>query len=148
MTLDFNFGKDVAVIEDYIYIEGEDLTAEPKPENKLTYEFLVEMEPETFDVCNPKWTDNPKSAFRSCPCGSRIDVFLIRNIPGIHEAVEKDKRNIVPVSSIIDKINNLNPVAPASEGCPELYEDRVKWFQYWANKCIRLYGDEAKFSVS
>lgn len=36
MKLDVNFGKDVAVIEDYRYIEGEDLTAEPKPENKFT----------------------------------------------------------------------------------------------------------------
>ena len=29
-----------------------------------------------------------------------------------------------------------------------LHKDRVDWFKYWAEKCMKLYGDEAKVSVS
>lgn len=29
----------------------------------------------------------------------------------------------------------------------ELHKDRVHWFKYWGNKCIELYGAEAKIHV-
>lgn len=109
--------------------------------------YLAEMEPETFDVCNPEWTDHPKDAVRPSHYGSGISEFLIKNLP-IIGAVLREDRTIMPVSNIINEINNLKPEAPENEEMPEIYKDRVRWFQYWANKCIRLYGDEAKFSVS
>ena len=110
-------------------------------------EYLVEMEPETFDVCNPEWTDHPKDAVRPSHYGSGIAEFIRENLPKIG-AVLDEERSILPVSIVIDEINNLKSVAPEGEEAPELYNDRVRWFQYWANKCLRLYGEEAKFQIS
>jgi len=114
-------------------------------------EYLVEMEPETFDVCNHELTDYSKESYR--PISYSGSDFVIENLSTIYSIFNKmcEERKghmIVPVSSVIKEINNLKSVAPEGEEAPELYEDRVRWFQYWANKCIRLYSDAAKFSVS
>jgi len=116
-------------------------------------EYLVEMEPETFDVCNHELTDYSKEAVLLTQYGSYMVDFIKENLPVTHRVVINSLKKlngivIVPVSIIIDEINNLRPEAPEGEEEPELYEDRVWWFQYWAKKCIRLYGDKAKFSVS
>lgn len=110
-------------------------------------EYLIEIEPETFDVCDPELTNYPKEAFLMTPCKLYVVDFIKENLPTIGALLDGE-RTIIPLSSVIDEINNLKPEAPEGEERPELYKDRVRWFQYWANKCIRLYGDEAKFSVS
>ena len=116
-------------------------------------EYLVEMEPETFDVCNHELTDYSKEAVLLTQYGSNMVDFIKENLPVTHRVVINSLKKlngivIVPVSSIIDEINNLKPEAPEGEECLGLHVDRVKWFQYWANKCIRLYSDAVKFSVS
>lgn len=156
MTLDINFGSDVAVIEDYRYIEGEDVTAEPKPENKLEYESLERMPAEEYDVCDKEYTIWPKDAYRSGTWDFKE--FFETYLPRLYNRYYREDREalkasrpsrcIYPVTEYIDDINNLGSVAPVNEGFPGLYEDRVKWLKHWANKCIETYGEAAKFSMS
>lgn len=132
MGFSFRFGNEI------IYEDSED-------------EYLIEMEEETFDVCKPEMTNHPRDSVRLISYA--FGDFIEENLPTIYSIFnqmceERKGHMIVPVSSIIDEINNLKPEAPEGEECPGLHGDRVRWFQYWAAKCIDTYGDEAKFSVS
>lgn len=113
--------------------------------------YLVEMEPETFDVCDPELTAYPRDSIRLISYS--YSDFVIENLSTFYSIFnlmceERKGYMIVPLSKVIKEINNLKSVAPEGEEAPELYKDRVRWFQYWANKCLRLYGEEAKFQIS
>ena len=124
--------------------------------NEIKYEntdgeYLMEMEKETFDVCDPELTVYPRDSVRLISYAWAD--FVEENLPTAYSIlnrmkIERNVESIIPVLSIIDEINAMGSKKPECEHTPGLYEDRVQWFQYWANKCSRLYGDEAKFSVS
>ena len=132
MGFSFRFGNEI------IYEDSED-------------EYLIEMEEETFDVCKPEMTVFPRSSVRLISYA--WSDFVEENLPTAYSIlnrikIERNVESIIPVSSIIDEINTMGSKKPECEHTPGLYEDRVRWFQYWAAKCIDTYGDEAKFSVS
>lgn len=52
-------------------------------------------------------------------------------------------KDIAQLSPYIDEINALPDTLQ-----DKLDADRMKWFKYWANKAVELYGDEAGIMFS
>lgn len=77
--------------------------------------------------------------------------WLKESLPTINGAFEslltEHIRRIIPVSEVIDEIDNLTFEAP--DTCDQVTHDsRVNFFKWWAVESIRDFGDDAKLYVS
>jgi len=95
---------------------------------------------ESYDVCDPEYTMYPRRANRSGSTGF-WDFFFdhvgntymwMRNCP------DSNGPEVVALKEFIDEINAL------PDNCNNLgHNDRMKWFKFWCNRAVELYGDEA-----
>ena len=113
---------------------------------KLTYTAgdydldIEECPPESYDVCDPEYTIYPRRAYRSGSTGF-WDFFFhyvgstymwMRHYP------DSNDQEVVALNTFIDEINAL------PDNCNDSgHNDRMKWFKFWCNRAVELYGDTA-----
>lgn len=95
-------------------------------------ETIDECPPESYDVCDPKYTMHSQRAYRN---GTALWDFFEHYLNDIYNESMSNKDEIKP---FIDEINAL----PDDCGDPG-HNDRMKWFKFWCNRAVELYGDEA-----
>ena len=103
-----------------------------------------------YDVCNPESTIYPRSSQRSGSTGfwkfftdmigSDIYYAMRRN-------PESNDRDIALIRPLIDKINAIQDPTIVDENA-KYNSDRLKWFKFWSNKAVELYGDMAAIEFS
>ena len=101
-----------------------------------------------INICNPEYTIFPKSALRMGSTGfwefweySSDELYTLFKL--MREYPDLDGPEVVPLKPFIRDINNL------PDKCFENADtDRMKWFKYWSNKAIELYGDCAGIEFS
>ncbi len=115
-------------------------------ETFCTTDFLeVEQCPDEKDGCSEKDTIFPNSAYRS---GSSIAIndSFSSTIPEAWEIIRTIKSNdfqVTRLKSIQERINNAE-----YKGDDHFIKKRLQWIQFWTNRAIKLYGDEAVISLS
>lgn len=117
---------------------------------------------ENYDICDSKYTANPSRSYRvsteymTCPL-REFWYSYIRPIFWDEQALCEQKHlaetckrdmtlfqdNPIPLKPYIEKIRKL------PDECGNIYDnDRMKWFKFWAEKAVELYGEEAVIHVS
>ena len=103
-------------------------------------------------------TDHPDDHYVECMAhGAHKDIsygafeWIRDSLPTINAAFEslmtEHRRKIIPVSEVIDEIDNLTFEAP--DTCDQAtHNARVNFFKWWAVESIRDFGDDAKLYVS
>ena len=138
MTLDVTIGK--VVIEPY--------DPEYKDEDgACVAQFSVEPCPELdYDLCiSPGCTLWPREAYRS---GSlNFWDFFLKKIPGVYRKLRynptTNDRDVAWIKPIIDEINRLS-----DDIGTDIDNDRMKWFKFWCNRAVELYGENAGIEFS
>jgi len=124
MTLDVTIGE--------IYLD-KDLS-----EIKPIYWVRCCPESET-EICDEEYTLWTKESYRSG--SSSFWKFFKEDIGDIYYEMREhpyhNDHETAYLKSFIDRINAL----PTPED--EFNQDRMKWFKYWCNKAVELYGDKA-----
>lgn len=91
-------------------------------------------------ICDPEFTRWTKESYRN---GSsdfwqfwevRVGSLFRRMIVHNNSAGEP----LAPLKPALDEINLLS-----NDLLDKADKDRMKWFKYWANRAVELYGDEA-----
>ena len=113
---------------------------------KLTYtpgddELDVEKcPPESHDVCDRELTIYPRDSCRSGSAGlwdfffDRVhDIYMeMRDYP------DSNDPEAIAIKPFLERINAL------PDDCNDaINNDRMKWFKFWCNRAVELYGDEA-----
>ena len=97
---------------------------------------IDECPPESYDVCDPKYTIFPRRSIRS---GSdEMRDFIDGVTAEICIGAIIDPTDIILIKPVIDAINNLIDDIDGAG-----HNDRMKWFKFWCNRAVELYGDEA-----
>lgn len=96
---------------------------------------IEECPMESYDVCNPEYTQYPDRAFRS---GSGMCDFFDLHVTAIYKEIMRLKERSVPIKPFIDRINAL-----PDDLCDDSHNDRMKWLKFWCNRAVGLYGDKA-----
>lgn len=122
MTLDITIGK--------VFINSTD----NKP-----YADVIMCPAESEDVCDNKMTWWPKESYRSGSTG--LWEFCDNQLSDIYTKMcdypRSNDRDVAFIKPFIEQINNLS-------NCDNKLDfDRMKWFKFWCNKSVELYGDEA-----
>jgi len=99
-------------------------------------ESIDECPPESFDVCDPAFTIYPRRAYRS-----GLWDFFESYIPYLRRRVLTQPENTLLIKSFIDDVNRFTSNNHSYGNA--LDKDRMKWFKFWCNKAVELYGDDA-----
>lgn len=75
--------------------------------------------------------------------------WIKSDLPTIYKAL-KEGRTILPVSEVINEIDNLSFEVPDGydQSSRTAHPDRVNWFKWWSIEAIRDFGDDAKLYVN
>lgn len=131
MTLDVTIGE--------IVPDTDNIEEDPKAR------YWVKQAPEAnFDVCNPEYTMDAKEAYRSGSTGFwNFWLKKSEQLTEIYEAMRSNpnsnNRDVAYLKPLLTRINAI----PESDFSSGIDLDRLKWFKYWANKAVELYGDKA-----
>jgi len=133
MTLDIKIGKLVQLEEGYTH---DNVMDGLNPDHSY-----VEVCPESNeDVCDPKHTIYPKSAYRSGGYGS-FPGFIMAYLPRMYQ--ELGVSGIARLSRYYSEIMAMPNGADKSGYQNGLDKDRIHWFKYWSKRAMDLYGDGA-----
>lgn len=123
MTLDVKIGRRVT-----IKLDGEQIIN--VRECPITY----------HDVCKLEYTLWPRESFRS---GSSGFWEFWKNCVGTlyYQMRKHHSSNDLDIAFLKPLLEDINKLADNCRG--EIDKDRMKWFKFWANRAVRLYGDDA-----
>jgi len=136
MTLDVKIGKIVIDpidpdLKDWIWEAG-----------SCTVRVNIEQCPDLdYDLCPKEHTFAPREAYRSgsIPLWDFFQKGPARKIyHAMRDNPNSNDRDVARIKPLLDEINKL----PDHLGT-EVDDDRMKWFKFWCNRAVELYGDLA-----
>lgn len=105
------------------------------------------------DVCNPEFTLWPRESYRSGSSG--FWEFWEKIVGKLYHQMRRYPRTndyeLYPLKQIIDEINKLPNSQFEQHGIKVIDDidfDRLKWFKFWSNRAVNLYGEDAYISFS
>jgi len=111
----------------------------------IDYDLCEPLVGSPFDILSKGFTCWPRSAYRSG--STSFWNFFKNHLPEIYCKMrnhpDSNDLDVSRISPIIDQINKL----PDECGC-DLDNDRMKWFKFWCNRAVELYGINAGVSFS
>lgn len=148
MTLDVKIGKIIIDKLDPDWDEScESTVVRPNVEQcpDIDYDLCVPLTGSPFDRTEKGFTCWPRSAYRS---GSTPFWDFFRNhLPEIYNKMRdnpnSNDRDVARIAPLIKDIRAL----PDDCGS-DIDNDRMKWFKFWCNRAVELYGDEAGVGFS
>lgn len=146
MTLDVTIGK--IIVEEFNPEYPDEVIVnvgvEPCPD--LEYDLCESMKGDPYGGTGTGYTRYPRSPYRS---GSTPFWGFFRHyMPALYKKMrahpDSNDRDVARLQPVINEINAL-PDSPLNCACDV---DRMKWFKFWCNRAVELYGKEAGIEFS
>jgi hypothetical protein len=93
------------------------------------------------EICDSEFTRWTKESYRNG--SSDFWQFWEVRVGSLFQRMNVDKINsagepLAQLKPVLEEINLLSETLPS-----RIDQDRMKWFKYWTNRAVELYGDEA-----
>jgi len=128
MTLDVTIGQ-LAIIK----------------ENNRAMLWVSACPSETVAICDIEYTLWPNEAYRSG--SSEFRQFFREELGQMYNAMrEHPDTNDIDIAYIEPFIERINDLPDECEDDANI--DRMKWFKFWCNRAVELYGEDASIMFS